>query len=477
MALAGRRARSRCAGGRAAPGGHAAAGRRPRPERRDALAWAAQRANDALAHHLRRQARLRLLPRDRPQRRQFHRGARLPARPLPARGAIRSRQACGARHAPHCHDARHSEKSSDVLLPGIATCVACHGAERAVLKTRSTCTSCHLFHRQEFGPDEDRERRANDAAGPIAATALRRRWPLLSHPAFKAAMAVLSVLCAAPSDCGGGGGGLSGSELYGSRPDHDGAQRRRRCNRSSTRRPTRRPSGGRRRSSRSSTASATCSPWRSHDRRAEPMATDHLERRRRRPGSRIRRSRPPSRRSPRRSPAPISHRAAMPFRPAPPTRSSSSISRSASTATRSGPLFGVQFSQLPCSDFSRGLTGGAPRRGRMHAPLGLAADPGGLPLYINGVLVGGIGVMSTATYSLNPSTTSATATTRGSRSPGRSASRRRRKFRRQTSRSTAPISITSDHRRCIEPGVAAITPPTLIAGARLLRRRRGIGGA
>ncbi len=46
-----------------------------------------------------------------------------------------------------------------------------------------------------------------------------------------------------------------------------------------------------------------------------------------------------------------------------------------------GPLYGVQFSQLPCSDVAvAGL------------PLGLAGDPGGLPLYKNGVEVGGIGV-------------------------------------------------------------------------------------
>ncbi len=62
----------------------------------------------------------------------------------------------------------------------------------------------------------------------------------------------------------------------------------------------------------------------------------------------------------------------------------------------SGPLFGVQFSQLPCSDlsarFGEGLIG--PKR----APLGLAADPGGIPLYKNGVVVGGIGVMGDGDY-------------------------------------------------------------------------------
>jgi len=63
-----------------------------------------------------------------------------------------------------------------------------------------------------------------------------------------------------------------------------------------------------------------------------------------------------------------------------------------------GPLFGVQFSQLPCSDLGQTL---AVTQGPHHSPLGLSADAGGMPLYINGVLVGGIGVMSTRTYSIN----------------------------------------------------------------------------
>lgn len=74
-----------------------------------------------------------------------------------------------------------------------------------------------------------------------------------------------------------------------------------------------------------------------------------------------------------------------------------------------GPLFGVQFSQLPCSDFSRQLadsvgglgTGAGPHR----SPLGLAADPGGFPLYKNGVPVGGIGVAADPDYSLDPNVT------------------------------------------------------------------------
>lgn len=65
----------------------------------------------------------------------------------------------------------------------------------------------------------------------------------------------------------------------------------------------------------------------------------------------------------------------------------------------SGPLFGVQFSQLPCSDLSARapLTAGPHR-----APLGLSADPGGLPLYKNGVVVGGIGVVSDGDYGFDP---------------------------------------------------------------------------
>ncbi|MFC4294746.1 heme-binding protein [Novosphingobium tardum] len=71
----------------------------------------------------------------------------------------------------------------------------------------------------------------------------------------------------------------------------------------------------------------------------------------------------------------------------------------------SGPLFGVQFSQLPCSDLSaRYLSGGgaAALIGPKRAPLGLAADPGGFPLYKNGVIVGGVGVMGDGDYAFDP---------------------------------------------------------------------------
>ena len=66
----------------------------------------------------------------------------------------------------------------------------------------------------------------------------------------------------------------------------------------------------------------------------------------------------------------------------------------------SGPLFGVQFSQLPCSDLMRRFTAGQ-SLGPQRSPLGLSADPGGFPLYKNGVPVGGIGVAADPTYTLD----------------------------------------------------------------------------
>jgi len=50
-----------------------------------------------------------------------------------------------------------------------------------------------------------------------------------------------------------------------------------------------------------------------------------------------------------------------------------------------GPLFGVQFSSLPCSDVR-------------NLPLGLAGDPGGIPVYKGGELVGGLGVEGDGRY-------------------------------------------------------------------------------
>ena len=64
-----------------------------------------------------------------------------------------------------------------------------------------------------------------------------------------------------------------------------------------------------------------------------------------------------------------------------------------------GPLFGVQFSQLACSDFMQRFNPmGDSAPGPKRSPLGLSADPGGMPLYIDGVPVGGIGIESDGLY-------------------------------------------------------------------------------
>ena len=58
--------------------------------------------------------------------------------------------------------------------------------------------------------------------------------------------------------------------------------------------------------------------------------------------------------------------------------------------TPGGPLYGVQFSSLACSDVAiAGL------------PLGLSGDPGGLPLYKGGVHVGGVGVEGDGIYTVD----------------------------------------------------------------------------
>ena len=76
----------------------------------------------------------------------------------------------------------------------------------------------------------------------------------------------------------------------------------------------------------------------------------------------------------------------------------------ASTAgLESGPLFGVQFSQLPCSDLNTRLAAGpAAMIGPKRSPLGLSADPGGFPLYKNGVVVGAVGVAADGVYGFDP---------------------------------------------------------------------------
>lgn len=55
-----------------------------------------------------------------------------------------------------------------------------------------------------------------------------------------------------------------------------------------------------------------------------------------------------------------------------------------------GPLYGVQFSSLPCSDIKQPAL-----------PLGLSGDPGGLPIYKDGVAVGGVGIEGDGIYTVD----------------------------------------------------------------------------
>ena len=77
----------------------------------------------------------------------------------------------------------------------------------------------------------------------------------------------------------------------------------------------------------------------------------------------------------------------------------------ATAGLESGPLSGVQFSSLPCSDLAtRYSSGGAPGAGPHRSPLGLSADAGGFPLYKDGLVVGGVGVSFDANYDYDPNT-------------------------------------------------------------------------
>jgi uncharacterized protein GlcG (DUF336 family) len=64
------------------------------------------------------------------------------------------------------------------------------------------------------------------------------------------------------------------------------------------------------------------------------------------------------------------------------------------TSQVGGPLFGVQFSQLPCSDFRTNV-------GLATLPLGLSGDSGGVGIYKNGVAVGGVGIEGDGFYTID----------------------------------------------------------------------------
>lgn len=72
--------------------------------------------------------------------------------------------------------------------------------------------------------------------------------------------------------------------------------------------------------------------------------------------------------------------------------------------TPSGPLFGLQFSQLACSDVNRRVDPADPASltlGPHRSPLGFAGAPGGFPLYKGGEMVGAVGVAATPSYGLD----------------------------------------------------------------------------
>ena len=84
-------------------------------------------------------------------------------------------------HAPHanlpcahCHAADKSSLSSDVLLPPIADCRACHLGEAAAAAVPSTCTMCHIYHQKQdtcpMVPAAGAVATAGGAVCPTAAT-------------------------------------------------------------------------------------------------------------------------------------------------------------------------------------------------------------------------------------------------------------------------------------------------------------------
>jgi uncharacterized protein GlcG (DUF336 family) len=230
-----------------------------------------------------------------------------------------------------------------------------------------------------------------------------RTEAIFSHPLFRVGMAVLSVLCAAPSGCGGGGGGGGGG------------------------------SGG-------GSASAGASALSESDVNAIVLQAAHEASARGKPATiavvdRVGNVLAVTQMTGAPTTATVTsgrgvttglENAAVPTTLAAIAKalsgaylSSNGNSFSTRTANQiiqehfnplttnapGGPLFGVQFSQLPCSDFNTmaAAVAGATNAGPHRSPLGFSADSGGLPIYdsVSGTLVGGIGIMTKATYSID----------------------------------------------------------------------------
>ncbi len=71
-----------------------------------------------------------------------------------------------------CHEAKGSNRATDLLLPGIATCRECHGGEFAKVDVPSTCAMCHDYHADDGAPwlskENDKEKRGKQTVDKSA---------------------------------------------------------------------------------------------------------------------------------------------------------------------------------------------------------------------------------------------------------------------------------------------------------------------
>lgn len=88
-------------------------------------------------------------------------------------------------HGPHeqeecasCHTAESSTLSSDLLIPGIATCRDCHGGEGSASDVPSSCAMCHDYHVDPAGgaPWQPDRRRNGDRVTLITDRATRQLY-------------------------------------------------------------------------------------------------------------------------------------------------------------------------------------------------------------------------------------------------------------------------------------------------------------
>ncbi|MEO1044363.1 MAG: cytochrome c3 family protein [Pseudomonadota bacterium] len=79
-----------------------------------------------------------------------------------------------------CHKATTSDKASDLLLPGIATCRECHGGEASDKDVPSTCALCHEYHADGGAPwlvrqqKKEKQKRQRRETGPEPKTVAQR---------------------------------------------------------------------------------------------------------------------------------------------------------------------------------------------------------------------------------------------------------------------------------------------------------------